>query len=398
MHARPLAPQHRTPSTTPGTEYVVRSGDTLWGIARAHGLELSELVDANPQIKKPRAIQAGMHVHIPAPREATPTPAPTPEPVVRTPSRAPTTPGERRTSGVENGGLSSPTLRARIESSAGAQTAPSFAEIAGGAHLQAGQSGPSVSELQHRLTKLGYGVQASGTFGPTTESIVKRFQRDHGLGADGQFGPRSLRALEAAERGEGAAHRPFVYGGDSPTALRQKHAGHADGFGLNLSRSQQSDVAAFRANYRANEARYRAVAERTNMPPELIAALHWRESSGRFDTYLHQGDPLGRPAVHAPRNIPVFHRWEDAAVHALSLHRSAARELGLSSRSSDPSAMAAYAETYNGLGYHYRGRPSPYVYAGTDQYTRGKYVADGVYSATAVDAQVGVLALIRSIG
>ena len=81
-----------------------------------------------------------------------------------------------------------------------------------------------------------------------------------------------------------------------------------------------------------------------------------------------------------------------------SLHRPAARELGLSSSSSDASAMAAYAETYNGLGYHYRGRPSPYVYAGTDQYTRGKYVADGVYSATAVDAQVGVLALTRSIG
>ena len=54
-----------------------------------------------------------------------------------------------------------------------------------------------MSELQHRLIKLGYGVQASGTFGPTTETIVKRFQSDQGLTADGQFGPRSLRAETA---------------------------------------------------------------------------------------------------------------------------------------------------------------------------------------------------------
>ena len=34
-----------------------------------------------------------------------------------------------------------------------------------------------------------------------------------------------------------------------------------------------------------------------NVPAPLIAALHMRESSGKFNTYLHQGDPLGKPAV-----------------------------------------------------------------------------------------------------
>ena len=40
---------------------------------------------------------------------------------------------------------------------------------------------------------------------------------------------------------------------------------------------------------------------------------------------------------------------------------------------------------------------SPYVYAGTSAYSQGKYVADGYFSSTAVDQQVGVIPLLGSI-
>jgi lysozyme family protein len=152
-----------------------------------------------------------------------------------------------------------------------------------------------------------------------------------------------------------------------------------------------------RRNFEQNRARYDAVAQKTNMPAELVAALHWRESSGNFNTYLHQGDPLGKPAVHVPRNIPVFHRWEDSAVHALGQKAGYQQALGLTRDSTDKGSMAAYAELYNGLGYHYRGRPSPYVYSGTDKYSSGKYVRDGVYDPNTVDRQLGVLALMQSL-
>ncbi len=59
--------------------------------------------------------------------------------------------------------------------------------------------------------------------------------------------------------------------------------------------------------------------------------------------------------------------------------------------------MATYAEYYNGLGYYKRGRPSPYVFSGTDQYRRGKYVADGRYSRGARDRQLGVATMIQAI-
>jgi lysozyme family protein len=149
--------------------------------------------------------------------------------------------------------------------------------------------------------------------------------------------------------------------------------------------------------YEANIERYAEVSARTNLPPELIAALHFRESSGDFSTYLHQGDPLGRPAVNHPANIPLFHDWEPAAEHALNdpYKKRIQDDLGLSADTTDLAAMGAYAEYYNGLGYHNKGRTSPYVYAGTDAYRGGKYVSDGRYNSRVYDQQPGVVAMVQ---
>ena len=102
-------------------------------------------------------------------------------------------------------------------------------------------------------------------------------------------------------------------------------------------------------------------------PPKLIAALHWRESTGDFGTYLHQGDPLGKKAVNEPADIPIFKTWEPAAEHALGLKTSTQRAYKIDAGTTDEAALTSYAERYNGLGYHnYRAMASPYVFAGTD--------------------------------
>jgi hypothetical protein len=54
-------------------------------------------------------------------------------------------------------------------------------------------------------------------------------------------------------------------------------------------------------------------------------------------------------------------------------------------------------EQYNGLGYASRGRASPYIWSGTDQYVSGKYVRDGVYDASAVDQQLGCAGLLMAM-
>ena len=54
-------------------------------------------------------------------------------------------------------------------------------------------------------------------------------------------------------------------------------------------------------------------------------------------------------------------------------------------------------ELYNGLGYASKGVPSPYLWAGTDQYRSGKYVRDGVYDPNHVDQQLGCVAMLKSM-
>ena len=45
--------------------YTVKSGDTLWDIARAHGVSLQSLIAANPQIANPDLIYPGQKINIP---------------------------------------------------------------------------------------------------------------------------------------------------------------------------------------------------------------------------------------------------------------------------------------------------------------------------------------------
>lgn len=75
--------------------------------------------------------------------------------------------------------------------------APSLDDVRNnGAVIQRGQAGPSVAQMQKLLTARGFGVQATGKFGPTTESVLKNFQKANGLTADGRLDARSLAALE----------------------------------------------------------------------------------------------------------------------------------------------------------------------------------------------------------
>lgn len=73
-------------------------------------------------------------------------------------------------------------------------------EIRRGAVIDLNDEGEAVTELQKRWTALGYGVKATGTFGPTTSGVLKRFQEDHGVQATGKFGPTTLAMLEKVER------------------------------------------------------------------------------------------------------------------------------------------------------------------------------------------------------
>ena len=53
-------------SVPAGGDYTVKRGDTLSAIAQQHGVSLSSLVAANPQISNPNVIHPGQQIHLPS--------------------------------------------------------------------------------------------------------------------------------------------------------------------------------------------------------------------------------------------------------------------------------------------------------------------------------------------
>ena len=65
--------------------------------------------------------------------------------------------------------------------------------------LRKGATGTAVKTLQTNLKKLGfYTAYVDGSFGATTESAVKAFQKKYGLTADGVAGSATLKKIESA--------------------------------------------------------------------------------------------------------------------------------------------------------------------------------------------------------
>jgi len=143
----------------------------------------------------------------------------------------------------------------------------------------------------------------------------------------------------------------------------------------------------------ANNATYKEIEARTGVPWVFVAVTHYRESTQDFSKSLAQGDPWDRVSTHVPAGRGPFKSFADAAVDALvNCAPYAARNQDWSIE-----GMLTYLERYNGLGYAMRGLPSPYLWSGTDQYQKGKYVADGKFDATVVDKQLGCAGLILAM-
>lgn len=146
----------------------------------------------------------------------------------------------------------------------------------------------------------------------------------------------------------------------------------------------------------ANRKRYEAVSKATGVPWDVIGVIHYRESSGDFAGVLHNGQKIigtGKKTTLVPKGRGPFSSWEEAAYDALMNNAPYA------GKNTDWSIGPTLdlLERYNGLGYRNKGLPSPYLWAGTDQYVKGKYVADGKYDPNHVDQQLGVAPILMKL-
>lgn len=140
----------------------------------------------------------------------------------------------------------------------------------------------------------------------------------------------------------------------------------------------------------AGRERYALVEDETGVPWWVVGIIHHLEAGCNFTRHLHNGDPLTDRTVQVPRGRPLKGKppftWEESAADALRFDKLDLIEAW------DVSDLAAALERYNGLGYRQGGRTvSPYLWSGTNHYTRGKFTADGIYSAAAISQQPGAM-------
>jgi len=163
------------------------------------------------------------------------------------------------------------------------------------------------------------------------------------------------------------------------------HAALAEG-------KMQKLPAALAAAHRLLESRERflSLQKACGVPALWVMPVFERENPS-FESYLGNGDPLSHRTTHVPRGRGPFATWEEGAADALALDHITEPE-------DWTWEWACYKwELWNGFGPRNHGRPSGYLWSGTDQYHGGKYVADGVWSPRTWDTQLGTVILAKAI-
>lgn len=140
---------------------------------------------------------------------------------------------------------------------------------------------------------------------------------------------------------------------------------------------------------------YKPIGDACGCPWWVPALIHNQESGsdvGVFKAVLHNGERIigtGKKTSIVPKGKGPFDSFVTAGIDALD-HDGAQRR-----RAWDIGSALEFFERYNGLGYRNRGFPSPYLWAMTDQYSVGHFVADGKFDPSAVSKNYGIAGVLK---
>lgn len=244
-----------------------------------------------------------------------------------------------------------------------------------------------------KQTQALWGITADGVFGNQT---AERFQRLKAAAPDSEWPP-----VAAAPASELNDNLRAEYQRLWDTMVYRWEDDHADEPGLEaIYQGLKVEFRGVIASIKTNRARYEGIAQAAtgSIPWDFIAIIHNLECGLSFNKHLHNGDPLTRrtvlvPAGRPPGNPPFT--FEESAVDALTMQ---GKRFHLQTDWSLPATLFRL-ESYNGLGYlkFHPNVKSPYLWSGSGHYTRGKYVADGQWSSSAVSKQLGTALLLKEL-
>jgi lysozyme family protein len=228
----------------------------------------------------------------------------------------------------------------------------------------------------------------SKTYGGAAEKGVRDFQSKKSLHVTGVVAKETWRALGITE--------PVVDTGVTTGVPAEFAREYVDLWRTCVIRPQRlAEADAIVKRIAAHKDRYVGVGQPLGVPWHVVGVIHMLEASGDFTKHLHNGDPLSARTVKVPKGRPKNGRppftWEASATDALVFD-------GLSSWKnwSLPGTLFVL-ERFNGFGYRKNHINTPYLWSFSNHYTSGKFVLDGVFSATAVSSQCGAAVLLKRL-
>lgn len=139
--------------------------------------------------------------------------------------------------------------------------------------------------------------------------------------------------------------------------------------------------------------RWLAAAQEVCCPWYFVGLIHCMEASFDFSAHLHNGDPLSEKTVQVPKGRPAPWNppsdWVSSAKDALTYD-------GFANVQDWTVAHTLYRlKSYNGFRSRRNGINTPYLWSFSNHYSKGKFVADGVWDANAVSKQCGAAVILK---
>lgn len=141
---------------------------------------------------------------------------------------------------------------------------------------------------------------------------------------------------------------------------------------------------------RPNYDEYRKISKQLGCSLFALICSHYREASCDLDRQILNGQPWDIKTSIVPKGEGPFNDFVESCERGFEIKPEMENPNNIID-------LLHFLERWNGWGYRRRGILSPYLWAGTNLYTKGYYTSDGNYSSRAVNKQLGCATLLKGL-